>query len=40
MRLSREVPRGRMQSVVFLSLVVLVETAWAAALGYLVVHFV
>ena len=29
-----------MQSVVFLSLVVFVETAWAVALGYLVAHFV
>jgi hypothetical protein len=39
-RLHTEVPRKRLHSVVFLSLVVCVEAAWAVALGFLVLHFV
>jgi hypothetical protein len=37
-RLPIEVPRERWHGIVFLSLVLLVEAAWAAALGYLVLR--
>jgi hypothetical protein len=39
-RLHTEAPRKRLHSLAFLSLVVLVEAAWAVALGVLVLHFV
>lgn len=35
MRLPTEVPRERWHGLAFLSLVLLVELVWAAALGYL-----
>jgi hypothetical protein len=38
-RLTREVPRERMQSIVFIALVVLVEAVWAGALVCLSLHF-
>jgi hypothetical protein len=39
-RLPTEVPRERWHGIAFLSLVLLVEVAWAVALGCLVLHFV
>jgi hypothetical protein len=38
-RLPTDIPRERFQSIVFVSLVLFVETAWAAALVYLSLHF-
>ncbi|MFZ0342289.1 MAG: hypothetical protein WAL31_08145 [Gaiellaceae bacterium] len=40
LRLPTEVPRERVHGIVFLSLVLLVEAAWAVALGCVVLHFV
>jgi len=39
MRLPTEVSRERRHGVVLLSLVLLVEAAWAVALAFLVLHF-
>ena len=40
MRLPTNPPRERFQSIVFVSLVLFVETAWAVALVYLSLHFI
>jgi hypothetical protein len=39
-RLPTKARRGRLESIVLLLLVVLVEVAWTAGLVYLVLHFI
>jgi hypothetical protein len=39
MRRATEVPKERLQNIILLTLVVLLEVAWGASLVYLVFHF-